>query len=541
MNCAINIAELETGVASLDRFQHSSSSAFTASNPNTADPSSTLSTSSEGASLTILGNEISQLGPLLSFTKWAISNQLLALVSHVIPIPAPSTSSNKIKLVEVSLSVLSAPYVDSQLALIHSRLFSEWPAIHSVYAQLSLPPSAQFTWSAAFSSLGAKGPVVLEEYVAKELGVYPSYSESRKLVADILEIPHDSVLDFQTTSRKGWKVVDTRIKDVILTQRPEMWSYIAHWLESNVSALERGDSMLVGQGEVWRLYVANGRIGTATWCKELNQLAWVPQMGRTELVRPFEAQREHVSLSPQLIRVLEKKGVFFGRTGAQKLLLDHIATFDATTMTGERLDSAVALLTTTLTTLAFVDSAQRNLVSRALESSIFPVMASNVSTNVVPFSNLVRVDEEGARDPEELCDITLGGFLVPSSNLPHELKTAIERLDDLAIVTLPRWPTVQQAAAYWTHLSLDSGTSSSRSVPILGAMFEYLAADQTILRRLLRQEQQTLKLPKQSDTTVWLPLCDPSLESLPSSSCGRSRKVQALVARELKFPPSHKE
>lgn len=524
MNCLIPRSELEiqaisATLRSLDRF-------FAANQQGSAHDDSSAD------------HTASSLGPLLAFTRWAVSNQLADIVTHIIPsnfgavshrtspnamdISAPDTSSTPVKPIEVQLSVLGAPYVDSSLALIHTRLFSDWPSIHSIYGSISIPgsPDSIVTWSNSFASLGAKGPVVLEEYVLKELTVYPSYVESRKAVADILEISHDSVADFQTTSRKGWKIVDTRFKDAQLGRRADMWPLVAHWLESNVAALERGDAMLVGQGEVWRIYTANGRVGTATWCKELNAIAWVPIIGQESKVRPFEATRELVSLSPQLIRILEKRGVFFGRTGAQKLVLDQIANFNAASFENATVaQQALLSLTETLEKLAFVDSQQQMLVARALETSILPVERPGGS---VPFNLLVRPDD---------TEFTLGGFLTTTFALPKPLSIALHELDARGIVTFPRWPTHTQAVQYFSFIS-DPSNAHARNVQVLPEMFDCLSADQAGLRSFLRREATTLLLPSKSGD--WVPIASEDSSAFDMELCGTSARVRHLVMGEIR-------
>lgn len=528
MNTLIPRAELEpqaisSTLSSLDRFSSANQQAAPTSESTT---------------------DLTTLGSVLAFTRWAVSNQLSEIITHIIPstswqpsstnsvassnamdVSTSETFSAPLKLIETQLSVLGAPFVDSSLALIHTRLFSGWAPIHSVYGSISLPGASDSitTWASAFSSLGAKGPVVLEEYVLKELTVYPSYTESRKVVADLLEISHDSVADFQTTSRKGWKVNDTRFKDAQLSRRPDMWPLVAHWLESHVEALERGDAMLVGQGEVWRIYTANGRIGTATWCKELNEIAWVPMVGKEAKVRPFEAAREHVSLSPQLIRVLEKRGVFFGRTGAQKLVLDQIATFNAASFEdASSLDEALANLTKTLQQLAFVDSQQQMLVSRALETSILPTISGQ--RIFASYNRLVRSNGEDVS--------TLGGFLTPTSVLPESLASAMHELDDRGIITIPRWPTPSQAAQYFNFISDDINTAA-RNVAILPEMFDCLSADQAELRSILRRNRQSLKMPSNT-AEPWLPISEQAPTAFSKEMCGTIPRVQQLVLAELR-------
>lgn len=479
---------------------------------------------------------------LLAFSRWAASNKLNSLITHVLPainttksdVGSDANSSTKdtngeefVKPIEVQLSVLGAPYVDPSLALLHTRLFRNWAPIHPIYASLSIETEksdSSSSWSSTFTSLGAKGPVVLEEYVCKEMGVYPSYVESRKMVADILEISHDSVSDFQTTSRKGWKIVDTRFKDANLEQRSDMWSLVAHWLESNLNALERGDANLIGQGEVWRIYTAHGRIGTATWCQELNRIAWVPVIGKTNLQRPFETPREYVTLSPQLVRVLEKKGVFFGRTGAQKLLLDGIATFDASTFRSlQTSETAINSLTETLEKLVFVDSQQKLLVERALETAILPT----ISETAVAYPNLVRSDAS--------LENTLGGFLTTTNVLPARLKDALHALDDRIVVNIPRWPTADQALRYFCSICQPAG-ASLRNIHVLPHMFECLASDQATLRSRLRRDSSFLLLPKLRDASTeyeWVPIGSLNASSIPLSMCGVSARVQRFVYEEI--------
>lgn len=524
MNTLIPISELESQaissiLGSLDRF---------------ASANQQAATTSESSSDSVLGS-------VLAFTRWAVSNQLIDIVTHVIPSSwqPPSNTVDRTpsltapwKPIEIQFTVLGAPYVDNSLALIHTRLFSNWGSIHSVYGSISLPGASDSiaAWASAFISLGAKGPVVLEEYIFKELTVYPSYTESRKVVADLLEISHDSVADFQTTSRKGWKVIDTRFKDAQLSRRPDMWPLVAHWLESHVEALERGDAMLVGQGEVWRIYTANGRIGTATWCKELNEIAWVPIVGKESEVRPFEATRENVSLSPQLIRILEKRGVFFGRTGAQKLVLDQIATFDAASYSdSSSLEEALANLTKTLQQLAFVDSQQQMLVSRALETSILPIVSDQ--RIFASFNRLVRSNGEDVS--------TLEGFLTPTSALPESLAAALLELDDRGIITIPRWPTPAQASQYFTFISEDAN-SSVRNITILPEMFDCLSADQASLRSLLRRNRQSLKMPTNTVET-WMLISEHASTSFSKEMCGTIPRVQQLVLAELRRNASPQE
>lgn len=483
-------------------------------------------------------------GPLLAFTRWAISNQLSSIVTHVIPaifhaqgaISSPNSMevdqdvpALTVKLVETQLSVLGSPYVDASLALIHTRLFSTWLSVHSIYGSISLPGASDSAavWSSAFASLGAKGPVVLEEYLFKELGVYPSYIESRKVVADFLEISHESVSDFQTTSRKGWKIMDTRFKDAQLVRRPDMWSLVAHWLESNVEALERGDSMLVGQGEVWRVYTAHGRVGTATWCKELNEIAWVPIVGQETKVRPFEATREYVALSPQLIRVLEKRGVFFGRTGAQKLVLDQIATFDATSFQdAASAEEAIEKLTQTLQQLLFVDPQQQSLVARALETAILPVIAPG-NKRFVNFNDLVLGGEYSS---------TLGNFLVSSDSVHQGLATVLHELDERGIITLPRWPTPSQAARYWNFISnteiiASEGGHQARCSELLPEMFDCLSSDHPALRTLIQRNSDSLRLPSAEEGS-WNTISE--LTSLNEQLLGSTARIQNLISSELR-------
>jgi hypothetical protein len=498
INSNIATSELAEGAAAIDRFEQSSVRA-------------------------------TQLGALLAFTKWAVNNDLADLITHFLPSYAAESSTNVFKPVENELLVIGAPYVDSELALIHTRLFSKWRPVHPIYASLSI--NLELKWSIIFNKLRLKGPVVLEELVTKELSVHPSYVESRKVVADILEIPHESVLDFQTTSRKGWKIVDTVLKDADLDSRPEMWPYIANWLEANVEALERGDSMLVGQGEVWRVYVAHGKVGTASWCRLLNRLSWVPQVGSTERVKPFEVRKECVLLTARLVQVLEKKGVYFGRTSAQKQVLDRIASFGSSDEDSS--PERVQHFAEDLLEVSSVDPSQYSLIAKALNTAEIPLAATgddghssrNNIRSKVKLEDLVLLDPS---DSESIVsDLTLNHFLVTVQALPKNVHRSLQGLHELGVVNIPAWPTADQSLRFFRSLSLDKNHSQANA-DMVPKMFEFLAADQTKLRTAISTEGPSLRLPPLNGT-AWLALNTNEMKSVPLRLCGESTRVQKLV------------
>jgi hypothetical protein len=514
------------------------------------------------------GNKLSEV---LHFTKWAASNKLASIITHVIPSRGKAGDTGRIKLVEVSLAVLTAPYVESSLSLIHTRLFSQWPTVHPIYAKIHLErvqegsgatesDHSAFTsnWGIVFSNLGAKGKVELEEYVYKELGVYPSYSESRKGVADILEISHDSVLDFQTTSRNGWKIIDTRFKDVSLGDHPELAPHLAMWLENNLQSLQRADSCLVGRGEVWRTYTAHGKTGTASWCQVLNAMEWVPTVLSSNLVRPFQVLKSQVALSPRLIAVLESKGVYFGRTGAQKALLDQVAAFDASSLSSSSLPASsgtspsIQDFTAALQKLAFVDPSQHAIVAAALETAIFP---SN--STPVPFNRLLllQTDSESTGSSKigecEIQALTLGGFLVPTTQLDSDLRDAIERLDRQGIITLQRWPSATSALSFLVQTSHQASSNPNFLLPsyeLISIAFDYLAADPSYFRREIKRVAGVLRFPIISPGTPptsnssysWASLSQLAPESLPLALCGTNR-VRQMFVRSCLFQTTSQE
>lgn len=524
MNTAIPVSELSAGASVIDRFEASS-----AGNPPSGNQATR--TGQEATS----GREPTRLGALLAFTRWAFSSPpLFDLVTHLLPSISSDVVDGTVKPIDAALNVIGAPYIDAELALIHTRLFSKWQPINKIYSAISLPPGEN--WSALFAGLGAKGPLVLEEYVMKELGVYPSYIESRKLVADILEIAHETVADFQTTSRKGWKVIDTRIQDASLEGRPDIWPLLAAWLENNQRALERADANLLGHGEVWRIYVAHGKIGTATWCKELNNIPWVPVMAQAERVRPSQISKEFVALTPSLISNLEKKGVFFGRTSAQKATLDAISSFNAAS--NKYNDSDLNDFANHLLSLVHIDASQLSLVSRSLQSTILPVSLPTHSATV-PFSRLVYTDPS---EVSEVSKATFNYFLAPIDALPAQIRAALHTLVEAGVIALPQWPSHEQASSFFEHIANDTN-SSSRTVKLLPFMFECLASEQAKTTHFLRHGADSLKLPvfnaDGSTDGKWDTLnnlqASGSLGAMPQHLAGETPRVQNFIKRQLRL------
>lgn len=52
--------------------------------------------------------------------------------------------------------------------------------------------------------------------------------------------------------------------------------HLAAWLESGLDSLSSANNSVYVLGEVWRVYRADGRPGTAAWTKLLSSLHWIP-------------------------------------------------------------------------------------------------------------------------------------------------------------------------------------------------------------------------------------------------------------------------
>jgi hypothetical protein len=123
-----------------------------------------------------------------------------------------------------------------------------------------------------------------------------------------------------------------------LTEVPQR---LVPWLESSVEVIEKSDAGLYVQGEVWRIYRADGRPGTTSWTRQLQSIAWVPSKSSSTLSTPSHVTVGEANLSPRLLAALQSKGISFA--GIASLQNQSEQLFSQRAVRFERLKSILPL------------------------------------------------------------------------------------------------------------------------------------------------------------------------------------------------------
>jgi len=275
---------------------------------------------------------------------------------------------------------MSAPFiVDVGESSARSAIFAAAPAISGVYISdeiTALITNAQFLetadakkfWRQIFAKLNALGPLVLAPTVFKTRSVFPDYSVTKLEVNTLISSRsyHCFLLFFQiaaelgivegdmkevnTTMKDGWKLWDVAFHSPLpdqvcslclldgvirswLTWFFQAALYVGPWLELGVSAVEEAHGARYVEGYNRRSFYAYGRLGEASWLRDLQRLQWIktqyavcPSLVSSSIfsVASFENIRaswktpEEVSaeealgtLSVRLVNALKSKGLRF--------------------------------------------------------------------------------------------------------------------------------------------------------------------------------------------------------------------------------------
>lgn len=405
-----------------------------------------------------------KLKSVIGFTAWAASLGYYQIITHVVTNPNELLNKNgsSYKISDITSSVIGAPFAEKKLALAQSLIFEDCEVIAKEYSEIKF--SNDNGWLEVFEKSGAKGKACLEEKISEKIPISSSYNESKKRISEILEVNVELLKDFQTTSKQGWTLVDTKFKGIKpLEDRNQVLEYLAPWLEASIENLVSGKGTLIAQGYIWRKYIAYGRLGTANWTKTLNILAWVPQSESDELLKPSQVHPQKCMLSMRLLELLESKGVLFGRSNLDRQLFDSISLkIDKTNV-----DQFVA----SLNQATKIDYSQKSFLNQALKLTEF----FSSSSDSVKLSDLVFCKQN---QPNKVL-LTLGGFLTPTCDLEPRIFESLQILFEKRLVCIPHWPTPAQALRYLQFIS-NQNNSSHRDTEIFSYVWDRIMCDQEL-------------------------------------------------------------
>eukprot|EP01122_Echinamoeba_exundans_P013507 TRINITY_DN5905_c0_g1_i1.p1 TRINITY_DN5905_c0_g1~~TRINITY_DN5905_c0_g1_i1.p1 ORF type:complete len:699 (+),score=147.81 TRINITY_DN5905_c0_g1_i1:345-2441(+) len=242
----------------------------------------------------------------VGFSVWCVQGDLTSVVTQVV-----ATDGAVRSLKNVPEVLVAEPFVPSALAAARRAIFPGYPIVSDAYLSVGIDSLGAVEWKNLFESGGAIGPVRMRAFEKEKLGVWPSYTEIKQQIAQKLEISFDKMRDIETQSKFGWKIFDSEF--VVPRNLTEVPQHLVAWLESSVDVIEKADAGLYVQGEVWRIYRADGRPGTSSWTRQLQSTAWVPsKLSYSTLTAPSDTTAQDADLSPRLLAALQSKGISFG-------------------------------------------------------------------------------------------------------------------------------------------------------------------------------------------------------------------------------------